>query len=40
MTTSRPIDPITLEVIRNALPAISDEMAADLRRASYNMMIY
>jgi N-methylhydantoinase B len=34
------IDPVTLEVIRNALPAISDEMAADLRRASYNMMIY
>lgn len=34
------LDPITLEVIRNALPAISDEMSADLRRASYNMMIY
>lgn len=34
------INPITLEVIRNALPAISDEMSADLQRASYNMMIY
>lgn len=34
------VDPITLEVIRNALPAIADEMSADLRRASYNMMIY
>jgi N-methylhydantoinase B len=34
------LDPVTLEVIRNALPAISDEMSADLRRASYNMMIY
>ncbi len=38
--TSTQLDPITLEVIRNALPAISDEMSADLRRASYNMMIY
>src|SRR5918911_4618609 len=34
------VDPITLEVIRNALPAISNEMASDLRRTSYNMMIY
>ncbi|MGA8295742.1 MAG: hydantoinase B/oxoprolinase family protein [Acidimicrobiales bacterium] len=34
------LDPVTLEVIRNALPAISDEMSADLRRASYNMMIF
>ncbi|MFZ1996409.1 MAG: hydantoinase B/oxoprolinase family protein [Solirubrobacteraceae bacterium] len=40
MTTETAVDPITLEVIRNALPAISDEMSADLRRASYNMMIY
>ena len=40
MTVSTQLDPITLEVIRNALPAISDEMSADLRRASYNMMIY
>jgi N-methylhydantoinase B len=38
--TSQPLDPVTLEVIRNALPAISDEMSAALRRASYNMMIY
>src|SRR4029077_10517928 len=28
------------EVIRNALPAIANEMAADLQRTSYNMMIY
>ncbi|MFH1488387.1 MAG: hydantoinase B/oxoprolinase family protein, partial [Pseudomonadota bacterium] len=34
------IDPVTLEVIRNALPAISNEMSVDLRRTSYNMMIY
>jgi len=34
------IDPITMEVIRNSLPAISDEMSQDLQRTSYNMMIY
>ncbi|HXS40240.1 MAG TPA: hydantoinase B/oxoprolinase family protein, partial [Stellaceae bacterium] len=26
--------------MRNALPAISDEMSVDLQRTSYNMMIY
>lgn len=34
------LGPVTLEVIRNALPAIANEMAADLHRTSYNMMIY
>jgi N-methylhydantoinase B len=37
---ARTLDPVTLEVIRNALPAISDEMSVDLQRTSYNMMIY
>ncbi len=37
---SRKLDPVTLEVIRSALPAIANEMAADLQRTSYNMMIY
>src|SRR5947207_11017698 len=37
---ARALDPVTLEVIRNALPAIANEMAADLQRTSYNMMIY
>jgi N-methylhydantoinase B len=37
MTT---VHPVTLEVIRNALPAISQEMSTDLQRTSYNMMIY
>ena len=36
----RPIDPVTLEVVRNTLPAIANEMAADVQRTSYNMMIY
>jgi N-methylhydantoinase B len=34
------LDPVTLEVVRNALPAVANEMAADLQRTSYNMMIY
>jgi N-methylhydantoinase B len=34
------LDTVTAEVIRNALPAIANEMAADLQRTSYNMMIY
>jgi N-methylhydantoinase B len=34
------LDAVTLEVMRNALPAISDEMSYDLQRTSYNMMIY
>jgi N-methylhydantoinase B len=34
------LDPVTLEVIRNSLPAIAHEMAADVQRTSYNMMIY
>jgi N-methylhydantoinase B len=34
------IDPVTLEVLRNALPAVAAEMAVDLQRTSYNMMIY
>ena len=38
--TRQRIDPVTLEVLRNALPAIADEMSVDLQRTSYNMMIY
>jgi len=34
------IDPVTVELIRNALPAITNEMSYDLQRTSYNMMIY
>ncbi len=34
------LDPVTLEVIRNALPAVANEMAVDVVRTSYNMMIY
>ena len=37
---STKLDTVTLEVLRNALPAVANEMAADLQRTSYNMMIY
>ncbi len=40
MTSEIKIDPVTLEVLRNALPAIAADMAIDLQRTSYNMMIY
>ena len=40
MTATPRLDPVTLEVVRNALPAIANEMAADLQRTSYNMMIF
>ncbi len=34
------LDIVTLEVIRNVLPAITNEMSYVLQRTSYNMMIY
>ncbi|HLC27685.1 MAG TPA: hydantoinase B/oxoprolinase family protein [bacterium] len=34
------IDPVTLEVLRAAIPAVCDEMAVVLRRAAHNMFIY
>ena len=40
MSDKTTLDPVTLEVLRNALPAIANEMAVDLQRTSYNMMIY
>jgi N-methylhydantoinase B len=39
-TDKTKLDPVTLEVLRSALPAIADEMSVDLQRTSYNMMIY
>ena len=40
MKTDRKLDVVTLEVVRNALPAITNEMSYVLQRTSYNMMIY
>ncbi len=38
--TGNKVDPITLEVLYASLPAIANDMATDIRRSSYNMMIY
>ena len=40
MAASTTLDLVTLEVIRNGLPAITNEMSSALQRTSYNMMIY
>ena len=34
------VNPITLEVVRNALVAYAEEMANSLCKSAYNMMIY
>ncbi len=34
------INPITVEVVRNAINAYADEMATALCKSAYNMMIY
>src|SRR2546430_9127115 len=39
-STLFPYTTLFRSVIRNALPAVANEMAADLQRTSYNMMIY
>jgi N-methylhydantoinase B len=40
MTAGDSLDVVTLEVVRNVLPAIANEMSYVLQRTSYNMMIY
>ena len=40
MKSANAPDIVTIEVIRNALPAITNEMSYVLQRTSYNMMIY
>src|ERR1041384_5936442 len=38
--TPKKNDPITVEVVRNAIVAYGDEMALALCKSAYNMMIY
>ncbi|MGN6460498.1 MAG: hydantoinase B/oxoprolinase family protein, partial [Pseudolabrys sp.] len=41
MTVQRqPIDAVTVEVIRNGLLAITEEMKTNLTRTAYNLIIY
>jgi N-methylhydantoinase B len=37
---TEPVDPITAEIVRSALVAITDEMKTNLMRTAYNMIIY
>src|SRR5712692_6575869 len=37
---ARTVDPITAEIVRSALVAITDEMKTNLMRTAYNMIIY
>jgi len=39
-STTPDVDPITAEIIRNAVVAITDEMKTNLMRTAYNMIIY
>jgi N-methylhydantoinase B len=39
-TSSRPSDPVTEEIIRAGLVAITDEMKTNLMRTAYNLIIY
>jgi N-methylhydantoinase B len=38
--SSQVVDPVTAEIVRNALVAITDEMKTNLMRTAYNMIIY
>ncbi len=40
MTTNIQVNPITAEVVRNAINAYAEEMATALCKSAYNMMIY
>ena len=39
-TAKRPVDPVTVEIIRNGLIAVTEEMKTNLMRTAYNMIIY
>ncbi|MBX5492759.1 MAG: hydantoinase B/oxoprolinase family protein [Chloroflexi bacterium] len=40
LVTDHSVDPITAEIVRSALVAITDEMKTNLMRTAYNMIIY
>ncbi|MET9615699.1 hydantoinase B/oxoprolinase family protein [Kitasatospora indigofera] len=40
MTDNRPIDPVTVEIIRNAVISAADDMNATLMRSAYTPVIY
>jgi len=39
-TTRRKVDPVTVEIVRNGIIAVTEEMKTNLMRTAYNMIIY
>ena len=39
-TSSRTIDPVTVEIVRSGLLAVTEEMKSNLMRTAYNLIIY
>ena len=39
-TAKRPVDPVTVEIIRNGLIAVTEEMKTNLMRTAYNLIVY
>jgi N-methylhydantoinase B len=40
ISSSRSVDPVTVEVVRNGVLAVTEEMKINLTRTAYNMIIY
>ena len=39
-TAKRPVDPVTVEIIRNGVIAVTEEMKTNLMRTAYNLIVY
>ena len=39
-TPRKPVDPVTVEIIRNGLIAVTEEMKTNLMRTAYNLIVY
>ena len=39
-TAQHPVDPVTVEIIRNGLIAVTEEMKTNLMRTAYNLIVY
>ncbi len=39
-TAKPPVDPVTVEIIRNGLIAVTEEMKTNLMRTAYNLIVY
>ena len=39
-TKRRKVDPVTVEIVRNGVIAVTEEMKTNLMRTAYNLIIY